>query len=448
MVPINELKPHPENEKIHPKDDKLIERLREIFRSPQGFNLPLKIDAKIKMISSGHARWEALKLEKATHAPCIPIDYKNEDFLLADLVADNSTNEWREVNKVHVRLLTPKIKSLDFNVKLFGFENYKEDEKQPVDTSEKGSLSKKFIFPPFSVLDGRKGEWLERKRAWNSLGIQGELGRPKDLLKFKAAEKALSSKNRTHGENYKGGDAWAASGTSIFDPALCELMYTWFTKRGYSVFDPFAGGSVRGVVASTLYRRYLGIELREEQVNANIQQEKDICKRGIAEWVCDDALNTLDHVKKDSVDFVFSCPPYMDLEVYSRDERDISNMDEESFMNVYSEIIKNSYTVLKEDRFACFVVGEVRDKKGNYKNFVGKTIEAFLKAGYSYYNEIILVTPIGSLCLRAGRIFKASRKIGKTHQNILVFVKGDGKKAAEDCGLIEVKEITEEDNEH
>ena len=86
---------------------------------------------------------------------------------------------------------------------------------------------------------------------------------------------------------------------------------------------------------------------------------------------------------------------------------------------------------LQSRAFACFVVGDVRDKKGNYYNFVGDTVEAFRAAGLHYYNEAILVTSVGSLPIRAGRQFEAGRKLGKTHQNVLVFVKGDGKKA--DC---------------
>ncbi len=93
---------------------------------------------------------------------------------------------------------------------------------------------------------------------------------------------------------------------------------------------------------------------------------------------------------------------------------------------------------LKNDRFACFVVGEVRDKKGNYINFVGDTVKAFLDAGLQYYNEAILVTAVGSLPIRAGKQFSASRKLGKTHQNVLVFVKGDGKKATQACGDVDV----------
>jgi len=94
--------------------------------------------------------------------------------------------------------------------------------------------------------------------------------------------------------------------------------------------------------------------------------------------------------------------------------------------------------LLKNDRFALFVVGEVRDKKGNYHDFVGDTIQAFRDAGLNYYNEAILVTQAGSLPLRAGKQFSSSRKLGKTHQNVLVFVKGDGKRAATACGEVDV----------
>jgi hypothetical protein len=80
------------------------------------------------------------------------------------------------------------------------------------------------------------------------------------------------------------------------------------------------------------------------------------------------------------------------------------------------------------------VVGEVRDKRGSYVDFVGDTVQAFRDAGLAYYNEAILVTAVGSLPIRVGKQFAASRKLGKTHQNVLVFVKGNGKNAAKRCG--------------
>jgi hypothetical protein len=53
-----------------------------------------------------------------------------------------------------------------------------------------------------------------------------------------------------------------------------------------------------------------------------------------------------------------------------------------------------------------------------------------MDAGMSYYDEVILATMVGSLPIRAGKPFEVSRKIGKSHQNILIFVKGDAYKAA------------------
>ncbi len=69
------------------------------------------------------------------------------------------------------------------------------------------------------------------------------------------------------------------------------------------------------------------------------------------------------------------------------------------------------------------------------------TVRAFEAAGLRYYNEAILVTAAGSLAMRAGRAFEVSRKLGRTHQTMLVFVKGDPVKAAAAIGKPEFGEI-------
>ena len=84
--------------------------------------------------------------------------------------------------------------------------------------------------------------------------------------------------------------------------------------------------------------------------------------------------------------------------------------------------------VANDDSFACFVVGEVRDKKtGYYRKLINETVNAFECAGAAFYNELILVNVAGSLPIRAASTFK-SRKISKCHQNVLVFYKGNTKK--------------------
>jgi hypothetical protein len=219
-----------------------------------------------------------------------------------------------------------------------------------------------------------------------------------------------------------------ASGTSIFDPVLTELCYRWFCPPGGLILDPFAGGSVRGIVASVLGFQYHGFELRLEQVAANVAQGADICPESPPVWHTGDSAVAVP-LWPLQADFAFSCPPYGDLEVYSDAADDLSAMPHEAFLVAYRAIIAATVAKLKPDSFAAFVVGDFRDKKGFYRNFVGDTVTAFLDAGAGYYNEAILVTAVGSLPIRAGKQFKAGRKLGKTHQNILVFCKGDPKKA-------------------
>ncbi len=230
----------------------------------------------------------------------------------------------------------------------------------------------------------------------------------------------------------------AGSGTSIFDPVLCELAYRWFCPPGGIVLDPFAGGSVRGIVAAMLGLRYIGIDLSERQIAANTEQWAAIGRESdlpAPSWIAGDAINCVP-VVLGPVDFVFSCPPYADLERYSDDPRDLSTLAWPDFCSAYRKIIAAAIDKLAPDRFACFVVGEVRDEKGFYRGLVPETIGAFEAAGARLYNEAILITAIGSLAIRVGRQFEVSRKLGKTHQNALVFCKGDPRAATDACGEV------------
>jgi len=298
---------------------------------------------------------------------------------------------------------------------------------EPVNPEPSGIVAKRFIIPPFSVLDARSGEWQDRKRAWVRMGLKGEEGRNMSLT-YAIPLKAWNPEKME--EEYYG-DEVQKDNTSIFDPTLCECIYRWFTSPNAQIIDPFAGGSVRGIVAGMLGRRYWGCDLREEQINANNNQADFIKPEIRPKWVCGDAIKKLEEAPE--ADLVFSCPPYGDLEKYSDNPDDLSNMEWHTFSAAYSRIILRSIKKLKNNRFACFVVGDFRDKKGFYRDFVSKTIEAFRTVGSQLYNEAILITPVGSAPLRVTRYFNSGRKFVKIHQNVLVFCKGDWRKAVSDC---------------
>jgi DNA modification methylase len=306
----------------------------------------------------------------------------------------------------------------DLNATLFGVDLFGD----AIKPDARGILREKFLVPPFSILSSRDGDWQERKKRWQGLGIQSEIGRD---------AKAYNCHDWIEGKRDEGfAGAIHGEGTSIFDPALTELCYSWFCPPGGQIVDPFAGGSVRGIVASVLGFKYWGCDLRTEQVEANQKQGSEILGGALPTWISGDSLETVP-ASAPEADFIFSCPPYGDLEKYSDDPRDLSNMEYHTFLAQYKRIIMRVCAKLKPNRFACFVVGDFRDKRGFLRNFVADTTAAFKEQRLEFYNEIILVTSVGSAAMRATKQFEASRKVVRTHQTILVFVKGDPRIATE-----------------
>ena len=381
-----------------------------------GFKVPIVIDSQ-NVIVAGHTRYKAAKLLGLKEIPCIVADDLNENQLRAFRLADNKVAEFSDWD---FDLLDEELSDIfDLDMSDFGFI----DEVAEYTDMVKGSLLDKFLVPPFSVLDTRRGYWQDRKRYWLDMGIKSEIGRNDDLLGDGLNRLAKAQKS-------------SLTGTSIFDPVLCEVIYTWFNVDGGAIYDPFAGGSVRGVVAEKLGYGYTGIDLRREQVEANRENAKEL---GVnPTWHCDDSLNADKYVNDESVDLIFSCPPYADLEVYSNDERDLSNMDYEQFKSVYADIIAIACKKLKNDRFAVFVVGDIRDKKGVYRNFVDFTKRCFNENGLVTYNELVLLNVVGTGAIRAKSAMR-NRKMIKIHQNVLVMYKGDLKRIQSNFKELEVK---------
>lgn len=296
-------------------------------------------------------------------------------------------------------------------------------EKQSIPSS---LLRDKYGWPPFSVLNTISFDWQRRKDEWEHIIEDSTIGR--DVKRFNATPTNIFS---SRGESAK-----KAESISSFDPYLCELMYRWFSRPGDKILDPFAGGNVRGTVAAVLGREYFGMDLSEEQVVANHNhfekmQEKYTNISGDAWWIECDSAKFLPSTKSEEFDMVLTCPPYYNMEVYSKDPRDLSRMPTYAdFLHKYAIILKESARCLKEDSFFVIVVSEVRAdshdiSNSHYLGLVPDTIKILQDCNLSYYNEIILMNNIGSLPVRAPKFFDRTRKIGRHHQNVLVFYKGN-----------------------
>lgn len=419
MISIDKIIPYENNAKLHPREqvNQIIDSIKEF-----GFNDPIAVNEKMVIIE-GHGRMLAAQKMGLKEVPCIVLKGLTPAQEKAYMLAHNKLTMNSDFD---IELLEEELKSLkneNYDLLMTGFseDEFKEifdtnmesqllKDRYELEEESKGALNRKFIVPPFSVINSSASPWVDLKNKWKNY-FDSKKGRAKDLI----------------GTMY---------GTSEFDGAICEVFYQWFMPTGGGkILDCFSGGVVRGAVAESLGYKYTGFDIRQEQISQN----KKICKflNLSPKYICDDSRNIEKHNLDNDYDLLFSCPPYADLEVYSDLEGDISNKEYDEFLKLYEDIIEKFTLKLKDNRFAIFVVGDIRDKQGYYRDFISDTVKAFKKAGLNLYNQVIYVEPAGTAPIRAGGQFNSSRKICKIHQNILIFYKGNIRKIKNEFGEFE-----------
>lgn len=437
---LDSIEPAPNNPKEHQIDN--VRASIDRF----GYVAPMIIDDRTGRLVVGHGRLESLKARRdAGETPpegiqtddtgrwLAPVIHgwasRSDADAAAYLVLDNRQTELGGWDHQALVDLLDEIGDPDL-IELVGWDpsdleellaNNDNDNDGPGLTDGTGnpSLANRFGVPPFDVLDARQDHWRDRKRSWLRLGIKPEISQ--------------GDHAPTEG-----------SGTDIrvFDPVLCELVYRWFTPPGGHVLDPFAGGSVRGIVAAATGRQYHGIDLSASQLDANRIQARQILAPGMCttqtvaivdhspmpKWTCGDSAVVIPRLPAESVDLVFTCPP-----------SDLSTMGYGEFDQMYEQIIGAAAAMLRPDRFAVIVTSDTRDQHGTLHDLRGETIRAAIRAGLRYVNGAVLVTPVGLAAVTVARGFVGTRTLGRVHQDVLVFVKGDRKAAAVNCGDVELE---------
>jgi DNA modification methylase len=403
---IKDLRPNPLNpRKSSVTQDENLKKSLEKF----GVVEPIVFNRRSGYIVGGHFRVRELKKLGYKEVECVIVDLNEQDEKELLIRLNANTGDW-DTDLLLQDWDADKL--ADWGVDMLEFETENEDLKE----TAKRKLSEKFIVPPFSILDARQGYWQERKRFWRELISDNGESRESALQKG-----TKSGKNNAFLLNKING------GTSLLDPVLSEIINAWFGLPNSKTFDCFAGDSVFGFVSSYLGNEFTGIELRKEQADLNNERIKGFNSK----YICDDGQNIKKHIAENSQDLLFSCPPYFDLEIYSDLKNDASNQKEyEDFLKILDNAFTDAIKCLKENRFAVIVVGDIRDKNGYYRRFVDDVKDIFKDNKLSLYNELIMVECIGTGALRANKLM-TNRKVVKTHQNVLVFFKGDPKKIKE-----------------
>ena len=248
-VPKSELKPYEGNAKLHP-----AEQVDQIIRSIEqfGFNDPLAV-WKDNVVIEGHGRLlAALEMDSIDKVPVIRLDNLTDEQRRAYTLVHNKLTM---NSNFDMSLLELELEQIDMDMEQFGFEEKELSFGYGEVGDHGGNLAKKFVVPPFSVLDTRQGYWQDRRKEWES--ITGNLS---------------ETRNGEYGRLSGGIMDAINEGTSNFDPVLAEVMFKWFCVPGGKILDPFGGEQTKGVVAGECGYEYHGCEIRQEQVALNREQ--------------------------------------------------------------------------------------------------------------------------------------------------------------------------------
>ncbi len=227
------------------------------------------------------------------------------------------------------------------------------------------------------------------------------------------SRKVLNSNTNHRRSGVNGGKA------SIFNPHLAQMILSGYCSPNSKIYDPFGGGGTRGFISTKMGHDYTGIELRNEEV--------DRVKSMFDKWGINFNMKVDDSRKyiplESSFDFSFTCPPYYDMEHYSKIDGDLSNYETyDVFLNELKKVVKNTYQCLKKGSFSVWVVGNFRDKHGNLKHFNGDFVKIAESVGFNLWDEIIWAGASNVALTRCGN-FESNRKCVRMHEYIIILKK-------------------------
>lgn len=120
LIPVDQLKPHPRNPNKHPKAQ--IKLLAHIMKA-QGIRRPIVVSNRSGLITIGHGRLEAARLNGWKAYPVDFQEYESEAMEYADMVADNKIAELSEVDMAMVNADFVQF-GPDFDVDLLGIPGF------------------------------------------------------------------------------------------------------------------------------------------------------------------------------------------------------------------------------------------------------------------------------------------------------------------------------------
>ena len=202
---------------------------------------------------------------------------------------------------------------------------------------------------------------------------------------------------------------------AVFPIALPKKCIELFTHKGELVLDPFVGIGTTLIAARDLGRNAVGFDLNEKYIdftNERLNQAQlNFGENTKQTAICDDAINILKYLDKETVSLCVTSPPYANMlnherlnksirsdlrqnkhykkvQQYSDNPRDLGTMKIKEYIDELSKIYKRILPLLKPKAHCVININDLWEDNHRYPTHT-YIIEAMEKVGYELRNIII-----------------------------------------------------------
>lgn len=224
-----------------------------------------------------------------------------------------------------------------------------------------------------------------------------------------------------------------------FIPQIPRQAMLRYSKQNEIVLDTFSGSGTTMIECRMLGRNGVGIELLPESARKSqslINQQSNPYKV-ITEVVQGDSTQpeTTQKVKellqakykKDSVQLIVMHPPYYDIIKFSNNQQDLCNAPTlEDFLNKFSEVVRNTSTLLDSKRFLVLVIGD-KYGAGEWVPLGFQTMQKVIENGFRL-KSIVVKNMVGNRAKRNAENLWRRRALGGgfyifKHEYVMFFQK-------------------------
>jgi len=249
------------------------------------------------------------------------------------------------------------------------------------------------------------GDGLEDKLGFKPHSMWYDYPRTVDGISEKMI--ALPERNNSNPHQHK------YSRTSVEEIRRIVLTYM---REGDFFLENCCGWSTFGSIAAIHGYKGIGIDIWETALEYSRKQIQEV--KGNVEILEMDGMDT--DFSDEKFDYVYCNPPFMDVEIYSGKENDISGSNDEEFNSNFEKLMMENYRILKKDKLCTITISDTR-KRGVISSLLNVVLNSAFKANFKLH-DFVIVEVLGVANMYRKKAFE-NKRMPKNHEYVITFVK-------------------------